>query len=159
MSNMEGFYIKENGDIVINYNRIKIRNRIWVFLISECLIGGFCYWIFPDNIINFLIIFFVLGFPTLAILWSTCVDGGTKKIEKKLSFECLNSIIDKDIKAINSDIHELDRYYSRYDDDKETVRYVRVILSNGQQLQYNIRDIAEYENKNVLEIEVKYTII
>jgi len=156
---MEGHYTKENGNIVINYDRVKIKDKVWLFLIPECLIGAFCYWIFPNNISYFLILFFVLGFPTLAILWSTCVDGGNKKIEKKLSFECLNSIIDKDIKAINSDIHELDRYYSRYDDDKETVRCVRVMLSNGQQLQYNIRDIAEYENKNVLEIDVKYTII
>ena len=89
----------------------------------------------------------------------TCVDGRNKKIEKELSFKCLNSIIEKDIKAINSDIHELDRYYFRYDNDKKTVRYVRVMLSNGQQLEYDIIGIAEYENKNILEINVKYTII
>ena len=85
--------------------------------------------------------------------------GRNKKIEKELSFKCLNSIIEKDIKAINSDIHELDRDYVRYDNDKETVRYVRVMLSNGLQLEYNIIGIAEYKNYNVLEIDVKYAVI
>ena len=104
---MEGHYTKENGNIVINYDRVKIKDKVWLFLIPECLIGAFCYWIFPNNISYFLILFFVLGFPTLAILWSTCVDGGNKKIEKKLSFECLNSIIDKDIKGSKGRVDEI----------------------------------------------------
>ena len=156
---MSGYYVKENGNIIINYDRIKARDRIWIFLISECIIGGICYWIYPNNILIFLIIFFALSFLAFPFLWMTFVDGHNKKIEKELSFRCLNSIIEKDIKAINSDIHELDRYYGRYDNNKETVRYVRVSLSNGQQLEYNIIGIAEYENKSVLEINIKYTII
>ena len=156
---MSGYYVKENGNIVINYNRIKVRDRIWIFLISGCIIGGVCYWICPNNILIFLMIFFALGVLTFSFLWMTCVDGRNKKIEKDLSFKCLNSIIEKDIKAINSDIHELDRYYGRYDNDKETIRYVRVMLSNGLQLEYNIIGIAEYKSQNVLEINVKCTII
>ncbi|MFT4073606.1 MAG: hypothetical protein QM654_16985 [Dysgonamonadaceae bacterium] len=148
-----------NGNIIISYDRTKVSNRKLLFIISELTLLICLFFLFQKSLLHIAISFFILGTILFFVLWSLFVDKSNKKKEKQLSFHCLNDIVKKDIENIGANIKELDRKYIRIDHEKETERAVYVLLSNGEQLKYNIIDKAEYENKRVFEIETKYSIV
>lgn len=155
---MNEFFIKHNGNIIISYDRTKISNRKVIFIVSELILLLPLSFIFRENWVYLILLFPFLGVILFLILWSFVVDKSNKKKEELLAFESLNDVIALDIKKIGVSIKELDRKYIRIDLEKETKRAVCVILSNGEELNYNIVDKAEYNNKRVFEINVKYLI-
>ena len=79
---MNESYIKENGNIVINYKRVKISNRILLFVMPEFLLLYFCYWLFKDDIKYILGTFAILGTVLFAFIWFLFVDRINKKSNK-----------------------------------------------------------------------------
>lgn len=155
---MDEFFIKHNGNIIISYDRTKISNRKVIFIISELALLLPLLFAFRENLVYLILLFPFLGVILFLILWSFVVDKNNKKKEELLAFKSLNDVIALDIKKLGINIKELDRKYIRIDLEKETKRAVYVILSNGEELKYNIVDKAEYNNKRVFEINVKYSI-
>lgn len=156
---MHESYIKENGNIIINYKRVKVSNRILLFIIPEFLLLYFCYWLFKDNVKYILEAFTILGIVLFAFIWFLFVDRINKKIEQRLSYRYLNDVIKKQVGQIASNVNEIERKYFRTDNKNETDRGVIVLLSNGMKLKYNIIDIAEYDKYCVLEIDIHYSIL
>lgn len=156
---MNEFFIKHDGNIIISYDRTKISNRKVIFIASELALLLPLLFAFRENLAYLILLFPFLGVILFLILWSFIVDKSNKKKEESLAFKSLNDVIALDIKKIGDNIKELDRKYIRIDLEKETKRAVCVILSNGEELNYNIMDKAEYNNKRVFEINIKYSIM
>lgn len=156
---MNEFFIKHDGNIIISYDRTKISNRKVIFIASELALLLPLLFAFRENLAYLILLFPFLGVILFLILWSFIVDKSNKKKEESLAFKGLNDVIALDIKKIGDNIKELDRKYIRIDLEKETKRAVCVILSNGEELNYNIMDKAEYNNKRVFEINIKYSIM
>lgn len=156
---MDESYVKENGNIVINYKRVKVSNRILLFVIPEFLLLYFCYWLFKDDTKYVLGAFVILGIVLFAFIWFLFVDRINKKIEQRLSYRNLNDIIKKQVEQIAPNVKEIERKYFRIDNKNETNRGVIVLLSNGMEFKYNIIDIAEYDKYCVLEIDIHYSIL
>ena len=160
---MENIYVKENGNIVISYNRNRLRDKkntliaIGVLFLS---ILGLCVYSI-ESIKLIFIAFFIFGvFPIVFLLYlvQRKVDTSNKKIEKKLIFPAMETIIEKDISSFGSEVKELARQYVVYDNDKIVERKFFILLSDGKEVFYVISEIAEYNGIVVLEVDVKYQV-
>jgi len=161
---MKDSYIKEDGNIVINYNKKKYKDKKKHFiLLGIALLGVFiwsCY-LFSDNPTNILLFFLFLGFFPLFIVSAlilSSVNKANEKIERNIILQNLNNIINRDINTFGNEVYELERKYVRFHNGNKTERTVFVLLSNGKELLYSISDIAGYEKVAVLEINTKYKI-
>lgn len=155
---MNESFKKDDGNIIISYDRTKISNRKLLFILSELILLIGLYFILQKNLLYTAMSFFILGTILFFTLWSLFVDKSNKNKEKKLAFNSLDEVIKEDVKKIDDNVKVLDRKYIRIDREKDTERAVYVLLSTGEQLKYNIIDKAEYDNKRVFEIEIKYSI-
>ena len=164
---MTSSHKKENGNIVISYDKVKVSNRLIIIIIPELMLLWFLISIFngvkelnPSEHYEgaFLIAFFFTGSLLFYFLHSMFIQRANKKKEKKLIFQNLNPIIKQDILNMKNDIVELDRTYIKNDTNDEIKREVNLILSNGLEITYEIINIAEYSNKTVLEIHTQYKV-
>lgn len=152
-------YIKENGNIIINYTRINISDKKLMFIIPELILLALslslCY---ITNQIIFILLFIFLGTILFFILWKTIISKKNNKVEKDLIYSALDNIIAKDIDKIDSNIKELDRKYICISGEENVIRYILVIISNGMIIKYNITEVAETDKVCMLEIDIKYSI-
>jgi len=162
---MESIYTKENGNIVISYDRKRFRDKTITFVaigvVLLGLLGLYCV-LFERNIAYIATAFFFFGiFPIVFLLLFIMrnVENANKEIEQNIIFPAIESIISNDINSFGSEIKELARRYVIFDNEKVVERIVFLILSNGKEIFYSISEIAEYnEQIVVLEIDTKYKI-
>lgn len=152
-------YIKENGNIIINYTRINISDQKLMFIIPELILLALSFSLcYITNQIIFILLFIFLGTILFFILWKTIISKKNNKVEKDLIYSALDNIIAKDIDKIDSNIKELDRKYICIIGEENVIRYILVIISNGMIIKYNITEVAETDKVCMLEIDIKYSI-
>jgi len=146
---------KENGNIVFSYKRAKHKDTSLQVLIPLLILGSFSLWelITEHTLYSFIIVVPLLFF--FSYRWIRKTEKKNEAEERQISYEILNPIINKDITLFGDTIKELERKYIVEEKDYSIgSRYVLVLLSNGNELRYNIINPKNYDKIQVLEIDI-----
>jgi hypothetical protein len=146
---------KENGNIVFSYEITKYKDKIrWFLVPAIALISLFLLEFIATRTAYSLIIVFPLLFYFF-YRWVQKTEKINGAEERQIIFKNLNPIINKDIASFEGTIKELERkYIIKESEPSIESRYVLILLSNGNELKYNIINAKRYDKVQVLEIDI-----
>ena len=157
---LSSVYLK-NGNILFSYRPYNFKD-IWIYASFPFFL------VFAIMIIEWLslktcfsVVLFIFSIPVFFMQWLKIRDRRNKKIEESVVNNCLQPIIETDIKRIGDGVLELERVYEIIPVDDSTIygkRRLVVALNNGNQLIYKVENPKMLSNILLLEINVKVII-
>ena len=131
------------------------RNHHLLWLIIPFSILCIPLWELTNEYTVYSLIIVIPLFLFLLYKWFRKAEKRNEAVEREIIFEYLNPIINKDIVLFGDTVVEIERkYVINEDDDYKTSRYLLVLLSNGEELRYNIINLKRYDKIQVCEIDI-----
>lgn len=149
----------DNGNIVFSYEVTKYNLLSYRLIIPLVILFSLnIYEITITGKVYTLIITFILGLLVF-YRWASRTEKKNENEERQIIYENLENIIEHDIKTFGENTIEIERQYIIQENKIDVTRYLKILLSNGKEIKYDIINPKRYNRIQVLEIDVTFKII